>query len=65
MTRMIADKSFPYRGVAVREGEAFDVDEEHVALFTKIGQAHVETGTDLGYQTRMMTADKPRRVKRN
>lgn len=63
MTRMIADREFPYRGVRYRVGEELDVEEGHVALFVKIGHAHVKTETELGYETRMMTAGKTRRMR--
>lgn len=62
MTRMIADRTFSYRGVRVMEGQPLDVDDEHVDLFKKIGHAHVDTEKK-GYQTRVMTAVKGRRMK--
>lgn len=60
MVRMIADRDFPYRGQSLKAGDPFDADDEHVHVFTVIGHAHVDGGTQT-YETRVMTARSPRR----
>lgn len=62
---MIADKAFPYRGIALAPGQEFDADDEHVRVFEAVGHAHLapEEGTQT-YQTRVMTAGTGRRRRR-
>jgi hypothetical protein len=57
MQKMIADKAFTYRAVQLCVGQAFDVDDAHVTLFSTIGFAHSPTGQR--YETRVMTAREP------
>jgi hypothetical protein len=57
MQKMIAIRDFQYRGIGVKLGDELDVDEEHVALFTKIGHARLKEQSDMGYQTRMLVAN--------
>lgn len=54
MLKMIADKAFSYRGVALQVGDEFDADDEHVNLFSLIGHAHVKRSQQ--YETKVMTA---------
>jgi hypothetical protein len=67
MVVMIADREFPYRGVKVMVGAEFECDDDHVALFTTIGHAHVPSGSKQVYATRDMSAqtNQRRRVKRS
>jgi hypothetical protein len=62
-TKMLADRLFSYRGVGLKLGEEFDCDDEHVALFEKIGHAHRVAHANQSYMTRAMTAGR-RRAKR-
>lgn len=63
MRKMVADIRFTYRSGVVEVGQEFDVDDEHVELFTFIGHAHlpVVSDGDQSYLTRVMTASKGRR----
>ena len=54
MQKMIADKAFTYRSVQLCVGQEFDVDEQHVKLFSTIGFAHSLRGQQ--YETRVMEA---------
>lgn len=59
MRRMEALKEFSYRGRRIEAGQEVLVDDEHVELFVKIGQAKIKRGrptSGLKYQTRMMMA---------
>jgi hypothetical protein len=66
MQKMIADKAFTYRSVPLCAGQEFDVDDEHVKLFTIIGFAHVPEGSLRGqsYETRVMEAREPKSRRR-
>jgi len=61
MQKMIAKKAFTYRSVQLSVGQEFDVDDEHVNLFTTIGFAEVPKAKTIAertqeYATRVMTA---------
>jgi hypothetical protein len=63
MRRMIAKKSFPYRGESLKAGDLFNADDEHVELFITIG--HADIAPVNGYETRVMEAGQRRSKKRH
>lgn len=58
MQKMIARKAFTYRAVQLCVGQEFDVDEDHVELFSLIGFARLPEGSRgrQEYDTRVLTA---------
>ena len=65
---MIATRTFEYRRVRLKPGDAFDCDDEHVKLLTVIGHAREPDAEKSGsqeYATRVMTATPNRRMRRS
>jgi len=64
MVRMITTGEHQYRGHRLRVGEEYDCEPQHVELMLKHGWARPaeREGKDgLAYQTRMMTAETPKK----
>lgn len=57
MRKMVAERTFPYRGRNLVPGQEFDCEDEHVATFIKIGHAKLKPREKQRYKTRVMTAE--------
>lgn len=63
MVRMVTTSEHVYAGRALKAGDEFDCEKQHVILMTVRRCAHVKESTTEAptYQTRAMTAGKTRR----